>query len=70
MYLRDLHNLESHHLLHPGSTIVADNVLTPGAPNYLKYIQSVPDKYANVIHETTLEYSSEKDWVVVTQVLR
>lgn len=68
LYLRDLKNLEARDLLHVGSIIVGDNILFPGAPDYLAYVQSSP-RYATVTHDTKLEYSSDaRDMVAVTTV--
>jgi len=68
VYLRDLHNLEHSGLLHKGSVVVGDNMIYPGAPDYLEYVQSSP-RYSTVLHQTTLEYSEEKDAVAVSTVL-
>lgn len=39
-YLTDLRTLEQRHLLSEGATIVADNVIFPGAPGYLEYVNN------------------------------
>ncbi|NXU53277.1 TOMT methyltransferase, partial [Turnix velox] len=54
-YLRDLQLLESHQLLSPGATILADNVLFPGAPHFLQYAKSC-GRYRCRVHRTSLEY--------------
>ncbi|XP_022089167.1 catechol O-methyltransferase-like [Acanthaster planci] len=38
-YLPDLERLEELHLLRKGTVIVADNVLFPGCPDYIKYVE-------------------------------
>ena len=43
VYVRDLKALIEHQGLHPGSVVVADNVIFPGAPDYVKYIRNNPD---------------------------
>ncbi|NXS52995.1 TOMT methyltransferase, partial [Brachypteracias leptosomus] len=54
-YLRDLQLLESHQLLAPGATIVADNVLFPGAPHFLQYAKSC-GRFQCRLHRASLEY--------------
>ncbi|KXT07867.1 hypothetical protein AC579_9720 [Pseudocercospora musae] len=39
LYVQDLKVVEDLSLLKPGATIVADNVLIPGAPEYRKYVR-------------------------------
>ncbi len=39
VYLSDFLLLKEHGFLHPGTVIVADNVLVPGAPDYKAYMQ-------------------------------
>lgn len=40
-YLADLQLIEGAGLLHEGSVVLADNVVFPGAPEYLKYVRNV-----------------------------
>lgn len=54
-YLRDLQLLESHQLLAEGATILADNVLFPGAPHFLQYAKTC-GKYHCKVHRANLEY--------------
>lgn len=54
-YLRDLQLLESHQLLAEGATILADNVLFPGAPHFLQYAKTC-GKYHCKVHRARLEY--------------
>ncbi|NXQ90461.1 TOMT methyltransferase, partial [Nyctibius grandis] len=54
-YLRDLRLLEGHGLLATGATIVADNVLFPGAPHFLQYAKTC-GKYRCRVHRASLEY--------------
>ena len=68
-YLPDLHTLEASKLLHAGSVIVADNILVPGAPDYLAYVQA-STSYRTVVHDTHLEYMAEtRDAVAVSTVV-
>uniref|UniRef100_A0A8C9XV91 catechol O-methyltransferase n=1 Tax=Sander lucioperca TaxID=283035 RepID=A0A8C9XV91_SANLU len=55
-YLPDLQMLEGSGLLRKGSMIVADNVLFPGAPKFLRYIRK-SGLYEWKVHRATLEYS-------------
>jgi catechol O-methyltransferase len=65
-YLSDFRILEIYGLIKPGTVIVADNILYPGAPDYKAYLMSNGD-YENVCYETLLEYTSNiKDQVLVS----
>lgn len=44
MYVPDLRVLESLNLVSPGTVICADNIYKPGAPEYVKYVQSTPQE--------------------------
>lgn len=68
-YLRDLHGLEARRLLRVGSLLVADNILYPGAPDYLAYVTSSP-AYATVTHDTHLEYCADSRDVVAVSTVR
>ena len=66
VYLRDLKLLEENNLIRSGTVIVADNVIFPGAPDYLAYVRSNPN-YKNTFHEAKLEYSNDtRDGVEVS----
>ncbi|XP_064000206.1 transmembrane O-methyltransferase [Pogoniulus pusillus] len=54
-YLRDLRLLESHQLLPAGATVLADNVLCPGAPHFLQYARSC-GRFRCRLHRASLEY--------------
>ncbi|XP_072849477.2 transmembrane O-methyltransferase [Pogona vitticeps] len=54
-YLRDLQLLEAHDLLPEGATILADNIIFPGAPHFLQYAKAC-SKYKWRIHRTSLQY--------------
>jgi len=65
-YLADFKLLEIYGLIKPGTVIVADNILYPGAPDYKAYLMSSGD-YDNECYETFLEYTSDiKDQVLVS----
>ncbi|KAF1318116.1 Catechol o-methyltransferase, partial [Globisporangium splendens] len=52
-----------------GSVLVADNVITPGAPDYLEYIRGNPN-YTSVFQDSFLEYSNEKDGLEINDAAR
>ncbi len=54
-YLRDFQMLENLGFIRSGTMIVADNVIYPGAPDYLDYIRNNL-KYQTQTHEAKLEY--------------
>ncbi|CAF0927159.1 unnamed protein product [Adineta steineri] len=56
VYLRDFKMLEDAGLIKSGTMIVADNVIHPGAPDYLEYVQNNPN-YSTTLHESKLEYT-------------
>ncbi|MEQ2288390.1 hypothetical protein AMECASPLE_022081 [Ameca splendens] len=55
-YLPDLQALEGYGLMGKGSMILADNVLFPGAPKFLRYLRKC-GLYEWKIHRAMLEYS-------------
>jgi catechol O-methyltransferase len=58
IYLRDLKLLEEVGLIKSGTMIVADNVITPGAPDYLEYVRNNPN-YTTTFHEGKIEYRDD-----------
>jgi catechol O-methyltransferase len=58
LYLSDLKLLEQEHLIKKGTTVVADNVICPGAPDYLAYVRNNP-QYSSTFHEGTIEYRDD-----------
>lgn len=54
-YLRDLRLLEEHGLLADKATVLADNVVFPGAPHFLQYAKTC-GKYRCRVHRASLEY--------------
>ena len=58
VYLRDLKLLEQYGLIGKGTVVVADNVITPGAPDYLEYVRNNPN-YNTTFHEGTIEYRED-----------
>jgi len=70
-YLPDLERIVAERWLHPGSTVVADNVKFPGAPSYRAHLKEAEGKsWRTVEHETHVEYQSLlKDLVLESQYL-
>ncbi len=69
VYLRDLQLLEKHKIIRKGTVIVADNVIMPGAPDYLAYVQA-SDRYKTVLEKSTIEYSDTiEDAVAISETL-
>lgn len=54
-YLPDLQLLEGSGLLGKGTVILADNVIFPGAPNFLRHVKR-SGLYEYRVHRATLEY--------------
>lgn len=66
VYLRDLKLLEDFGFIRSGTIIVADNVIYPGAPDYLDYIRK-NSNYTSTFYEATLEYDEKtRDGVEVS----
>lgn len=53
VYLSDAKLIIESGTLQPGSLLVADNVLIPGAPDYLEFIESSP-LFSTTRHEVTM----------------
>jgi catechol O-methyltransferase len=66
MYLTDLKLMETSGVIASGTVLVADNVIYPGAPDYLEYVRSSP-LYTSVYHDSLLEYThDQRDGVEVS----
>ncbi|KAI4872272.1 hypothetical protein NFI96_027702 [Prochilodus magdalenae] len=59
-YVPDTKLLEECGLLRKGSVLLADNVICPGAPEYLKYIRNNP-RYESRYYPAHLEYTKVED---------
>lgn len=60
MYLSDLLLIEKMGLLHPGSTIVADNVIIFKINDYLNHVRNSGNYSSSINHISTLEYDDTK----------
>jgi catechol O-methyltransferase len=68
-YLSDLLYLMNNKLLSKGAVVVADNMIHPGAPDYLNYVQSNTETLKTILFSAHLEYSTDTlDAVAVTTV--
>jgi len=66
VYVRDFKILEDVGLIKSGTMIVADNVIYPGAPDYLEYVRNNPN-YTTTFHEGTVEYREDiKDGIEIS----
>ena len=70
-YLPDLLLLEAAgSLLRRGTVIVADNVLTPGAPDFRAHLQEHAERYDTVEHRTLLEYTEDTEDIVTVSLVK
>ena len=69
-YLKDLKLLEQRNLLTPDCTIVADNVIFPGAPGFLEYVTESNGGYRTRLMETPFErVGFETQWKEVKDAM-
>uniref|UniRef100_A0A8C1XC92 catechol O-methyltransferase n=1 Tax=Cyprinus carpio TaxID=7962 RepID=A0A8C1XC92_CYPCA len=59
-YVPDTKLLEDCGLLRKGTVLLADNVICPGAPEYLKYVRNSP-RYESRYYKSNLEYTKVED---------
>uniref|UniRef100_A0AAR2IQ87 catechol O-methyltransferase n=1 Tax=Pygocentrus nattereri TaxID=42514 RepID=A0AAR2IQ87_PYGNA len=59
-YLADIKLLEECRLLRKGTVLLADNVVCPGAPDYLEYVRKSP-LYDSRYFKSHLEYTKAED---------
>ncbi|XP_069612467.1 catechol O-methyltransferase-like [Ranitomeya imitator] len=59
-YTEDTKLLEKCNLLKKGSVVLADNVIVPGAPDFLEYVRTC-GRYDCTHYPSLLEYMNEKD---------
>ncbi|GJP31764.1 hypothetical protein CLOM_g14972 [Closterium sp. NIES-68] len=66
LYLPDLFFLRDQKLIGPGTIIVADNIVYPGSPDYLEFMEK-SSEFVTEKRETMLEYSTKvKDLVLIS----
>ena len=64
-YLPDLKLMEQAGLVGAGTVVVADNVVYPGAPDFLDYVDTARGAYVTELLDAAFEYDQvwKKDWV-------
>jgi catechol O-methyltransferase len=65
VYLKDFKIIESLGVLQKGSIIVGDNIVYPGAPDYLQHFKN-EKTYDSTLYHSYVEYSSTPDAVLVS----
>lgn len=69
-YLPDLLSIVGRGWLHPGSIVVADNILVPGSPKYRAHMRAAQGKSWNTReHKTHAEYTAIPDVVLESEYL-
>ncbi|KAJ3021354.1 hypothetical protein HKX48_008750 [Thoreauomyces humboldtii] len=66
-YLPDLHILLENRMVKKDSILIADNILRPGAPAYLAFVQSTP--LVETQYVEVLSGSGHKDAITISKVL-
>ena len=63
-YLPDLRSFEDAGIVGKGTVVVADNVLYPGAPDFLSYVDTAAGRYDTKLYDAAFEYDQvwKKDW--------
>lgn len=63
-YLPDLRAMEEAGLVGAGTVVVADNVVYPGAPGFLEYVDTAGGRYTTELFDAAFEYDQvwKKDW--------
>ena len=67
-YFPDLKKLEEWGCLRKGSVVVGDNMIRPGAPDYVQYFRESAD-YDSIYYYSFLEYCRIPDAVMVSERL-
>ncbi|XP_054748437.2 catechol O-methyltransferase A-like [Lytechinus pictus] len=65
VYKSDLLLMEKENLIRPGNVVIADNVITSGAPDYLEYVRSSP-KYRSEFIESPLQNTALMDGLEIS----
>lgn len=69
-YLPDLQSILDRGWLHPGSIVVADNILVPGSPKYREFMNQQQGKlFDTVEHKTHAEYQTLVPDIVLESTL-
>lgn len=68
VYLSDFKIIESLGVIQKGSIVVGDNIIEPGAPDYLQYFKENKG-YDSILYHAFVEYWDKKDAVLVSTKL-
>ena len=65
LYMPDFKLLESYGIIKKGTVVVGDNMINPGAPDYLEHFKTRED-YDSVLYWAHVEYTTAPDAVMVS----
>ena len=65
-YVGDLQLLEEYGVVTSGTLVIADNIIHPGAPEYLAHMKPHPH-YSSVLYHSYNAYSQTPDAVLVSR---
>lgn len=65
LYLSDFKIIESLGVIQKGSVVVGDNIIEPGAPDYLQHFKESKE-YNSVLYHSYIEYWTTPDAVLVS----
>jgi catechol O-methyltransferase len=66
LYLQDFLWLQERGAVRKGTVVVGDNIILPGAPDYLAYFQKSKD-YNSTLYHANIEYGDNPDAVLVSE---
>lgn len=66
LYLQDFQLLEKYGVIQKGTLVVADNIITSGAPEYLAALKK-NENYNSILEHTFLQYCDVPDAVLFSQ---
>jgi catechol O-methyltransferase len=66
LYLPDFLELEAVGAIGVGTTVIGDNMIYPGSPDYLEHMRS-HSKYNSTLYYSHLEYTERPDAVLVSR---
>lgn len=65
VYLQDFKLIESYGVIKKGSVVVGDNMIYPGAPDYIQHFAGRKD-FDSTMYQSYLEYTTDPDAVLVS----
>lgn len=66
LYLPDLLKIEKYGVLRKGSIVIGDNIIYPGAPDYLEWFKKT-DRYKSLLQHSYDAYSDVPDAVLLSE---